>query len=206
MTLCLGLNSVTISNADLETGIRVANDAGASFYESRVPLLLLCEEREIRGRALSTLRESGLAWLPLNALEGLFELDLDDLLARADRLFALAERFSVTQVIIVPEKPSEEITLSISSDTLSCLVDRACPYGVALLYEAISFPSYALPNLTQAYVVVTDIGIPLVLGTFHLEVSRTDPQAIAPLPPRDSGLIHLSDGPDWGQSFREAYQ
>ncbi|MCD6494737.1 hypothetical protein J7K60_01645, partial [Candidatus Bipolaricaulota bacterium] len=100
----LGLNGATIAQANLESGLTVAKDAGFSYYEPRIPALIDCEEHGCRERALASLRDTGLSWLPLNALEGLFELTPDRLLARGEEIFSLAERFNVHQVIIVPGK------------------------------------------------------------------------------------------------------
>ena len=152
-----------------------------------------CEEKGFQDRAVSALRRSSLEWLPLSALEGLFALKLSALLARAGSVFLLAGRFGVTQVIVVPGNPGQETTLSVMTSTLSRLIDRAHLLGASLLYELIGFPTHAFPSLEQAYAVASNVGIPLVLDTFHLAVSRASPQEIASLSAGAIGLVHLLD-------------
>lgn len=203
MALSLGLNGATIPNADLVTGIHVASDAGLSFYEPRVALLRDNNVPEVRHKAVTLLAEGALTWLPLNALEGVFELDQAGLLTHADQVFSLAERFGVTQVIVVPGNPGQETTLSVMTSTLSRLIDRAHLLGASLLYELIGFPTHAFPSLEQAYAVASNVGIPLVLDTFHLAVSRASPQEIASLSAEAIGLVHLSDALTRGKAPEE---
>ena len=82
--ILLGLNGATIVRASLESGLIAARDAGFSFYEPRVPALTDCEELGHRELALAALQKPDFSWLPLNALEGLFELTPDRLLARGE--------------------------------------------------------------------------------------------------------------------------
>lgn len=198
------MNSATIPNADLETGIRAAADAGFSFYEPRVLLLLDCEEKGSRGRAVSALRRSGLTWLPLNALEGLFELDSETFLARADKIFSLAGRFGIPQVIVVPGQPTHRTTsIQEAQETLRTVKDRASSHEISLLYELIGFPAHAFPSLGQAYAVASNAGVPLVLDTFHLAVSRASLPEIPSLPSMAIGLVHLSDALTRGTTLEE---
>ena len=201
----LGLNSATIPNADLETGIRAAADAGFSFYEPRVPLLADFEKKGSRDRAVSVLRRSSLEWLPLNALEGLFKLDSGTFLSRADEIFSLAGRFGIPQVIVVPGQPAHGTTsIREAQETLRGVRDRASLHGVSLLYELIGFPAHAFPNLERAYTVVESVGIPLVLDTFHLAVSQASTRKIASLPSEAIGLVHLSDALTAGRALKDS--
>ena len=178
----LGLNGATSVRASLEAGLLAAKDAGFSFYEPRIPTLADCEERGCRERAVESLHETGLSWLALNALEGVFELAPDRLLARGEEIFSLAGRFNVRQVIAVPGKgrPSH----ADAQRLLTELGKRAAEHGISLLYEFIGFPEHALACLEEAHDVAAAIGLPLVLDTFHLAVSRTDPARIATLSSR----------------------
>lgn len=204
MTIPLGLNGATIPNANLETGIRAAGEAGFSFYKPRIPLLLDCEEKGSRGRAVSALRRSGLTWLPLNALEGLFALEPAALLTRADSVFSLAKRFGVSQVIVVPGQPTHGTTsIREAQETLRTVKDRASSHEISLLYELIGFSSHAFPSLEQAHAVASSAGIQLVLDTFHLAVSKTRLQEIAGLSSDAIGLVHLSDALTRGTTLEE---
>jgi len=93
----LGLNGATIPSADLQTGLNAAKEAGFSYYEPRISLLLDYEANGPIEQASILLRESGLSWLPLNAVEGLFSLEQSELLSRADEVFSLATRFEVSR-------------------------------------------------------------------------------------------------------------
>jgi len=189
----LGLNGATIPSANLETGVRVAHEAGFGGYEPRVPALLDAERRYGGARSFDSLGASGLSWLPLNALEGVFELDQEALIARARETFGLAARFSIAQVIAVPGRPARAVPLETARETLSRLVDLARAYEVHVLYELIGFPSHAFPSLRAAVALTADLDVPLVLDTFHLAVSRTDPSELRTLDPERVGLVHLSD-------------
>lgn len=197
----LGLNGTTIVRADLESGLLAAKDAGFPFYEPRIPTPADCEERGCRKDALAALQEADLSWLPLNALEGLFELAPDRLLARSEEIFSLAERFNVHQVIVVPGKgrPSRFA----AQELLAKLGDLESKHGVSLLYEFIGFPEHAFPSLEEAHAVADAAGLPLVLDTFHLAVSNTDPERIAALSAEAIGLVHLSDALTAGKMMAE---
>ncbi len=187
----LGLNGATIVRANLESGLIAARDAGFSFYEPRIPALSNCEDLGCRERSLITLQQTDLSWLPLNALEGVFELAPDRLFAWAENIFSLAERFNVRQVIVVPGKGRP--SLADARELLVELSKRGREHGVSLLYEFIGFSAHAFPSLEEAHTVAAAAGLPLVLDTFHLAVSHTDPERIAALSADAIGLVHLSD-------------
>ena len=197
----LGLNGATIVQASLEAGLIAARDAGFSFYEPRIPTLVDCEERGCREPALVALQEAGLSWLPLNALEGVFELAPDHLFARSEEIFSLAERFNVRQVIAVPGKGRP--TFTDAQGLLAELSKLGREHSVNLLYEFIGFPEYAFPSLEEAQAVADAAGLRLVLDTFHLAVSHTDPERIAALPSEAIGLVHLSDALTEGKTMAE---
>ncbi len=197
----LGLNGATIVRASLEAGLTAAREAGFSFYEPRIPTLADCEERGCRKDVLDSLSDAGLSWLPLNALEGLFELAPDRLLARAEEIFSLAEQFNVRQVIIVPGKGRP--SLSAAQELLAEISVLGSKHGVSLLYEFIGFAEHAFPSLGEARAVASGAGLPLVLDTFHLAVGCTDPGQIASLPTEAIGLVHLSDALTAGKQVAE---
>lgn len=197
----LGLNGATIVQADLVSGLIAARDAGFSYYEPRVSTLAECEKQGCRERALKSLHEAGLSWLALNALEGVFELTPDRLLTRSKEIFSLAERFNVRQVIVVPGKGRP--SLADAQELMMELGRQAHKHGVSLLYEFIGFPEHAFPSLQKAHTVVAEAGLPLVLDTFHLAVSNTDPEIIAAFPPDAIGLVHLSDALTEGKVMAE---
>ncbi len=191
----LGLNGATIMKADLISGILAAAAAGFSYYEPRIPALTQAVSVPGCAKIEAERRASGMDWLPLNALEGVFELELDDLLMRAEETFRLAAQVGIPQVIAVPGKRGHDQTpaLALAGETLSALVDRARPYGVSLLYELIGFSGHAFSTLPQALTLARDAGIPLVLDTFHLAMSKAGVEEIAALPCEMIGLVHLSD-------------
>ncbi|MCR4391505.1 MAG: sugar phosphate isomerase/epimerase [Candidatus Acetothermia bacterium] len=201
MTMILGLNGATLATASLDTGIRAARDAGFAGYEPRTPVLEGCEARGGREAALAAVAEIGLTWLPLNALEGVFALDGPTLPSQATAVFSLAARFRVPQVILVPG--SARIAESAAHAELAWLKTQATQHHVSVLYELIGFPTFAFPSLDQAYDLASAAGVPLVLDTFHLAVSRTSPGEIARLPKAAIGLVHLSDAITAGKAVEE---
>lgn len=197
----LGLNGATIPAADLDTAILAACKAGFSAYEPRFPTLTSWEARH--SRAL-TPGWQGLAWLPLNGVEGLFALGREELASRAKAVFALAARFGITQVILVPGNVAgRPIPTGEARKELTWLKAEAARLGLSLLYEFIGFPAHAFPSLSQAHALADSTGIPLVLDTFHLAVSRTAREDIARLPGEAIGLVHLSDALTIGKAPEE---
>lgn len=197
----LGLNGATLPTAHLEEALRAARDAGFIGYEPRVPTLERCEARGKREAALSAVTETELTWLPLNALEGLFSLDRSAIFSRAKAVFSLAAKFRVPQVVLVPGA-ARPIDSAARAD-LAWLKSLATQYHVTVLYEFIGFPSFAFPSLNQAHDLASASGVPLVLDTFHLAVSRTPPEEIARVPKTAIGLVHLSDAITEGKAVEE---
>ena len=200
----LGINGATIPGADLGTGIRAAARAGFSCFEPRVPRLLECETGGGEDEARRLLEGESLSWLPLNGLEGVFQLDRERLAAAAGEVFSLARRFGVFQVILVPgRREGPELSPERCSGELEWLVDLAGSHGISLLYELLGFSTHALASLDQARAVARSAGIPLVLDTFHLAVSGTSPSQIEMLAPGEIGLVHLSDALSAGKALAE---
>jgi len=188
----LGLNGATLPGSGLLDGIRSAAAAGFSYYEPRVPELEpLRTSRASEARAL--LAEVGLAWLPLNGLEGVFAEPDTVLEERAEATFALASDFGVDQVIIVPGPVEGPVDRSEAGAALKRLSKQARDHGVSLLYEFIGFAHHAFPSLEEAAAVASNAGLPLVLDTFHLAVSRTTSSSIEAIGADAIGLVHLSD-------------
>lgn len=189
----IGLNGATLPDRDLLTKIRAAAAAGFDFYEPRVPELLAFDTASGRSQVAQTLADGGLAWLPLNALEGVFSSGDGGADAAAETVFSLAARFGVPGVITVPAPPDDGLTWQAAVEALRRLRARAAVHGVTLLYELIGFPHFAFPTLTSADGIAGDAGLPLVLDTFHLAVSETAIEAIESLAQDRIGLVHLSD-------------
>lgn len=189
----LGLNGATIIKADLISGIHAAAAAGFSYYEPRIPALTQAVSVHGCAKIDADRRASGMDWLPLNALEGVFELELDDLLVRAEDMFRLAAQVGIPQVIAVPGNRGHDQTPALAGRTLSALVDRARSHGVSLLYELIGFSGHAFSTLPQALTLARDAGIPLVLDTFHLAMCKAGVEEIEAVPCEMIGLVHLSD-------------
>ncbi len=200
----LGLNGATIPSADLESGIRYARDAGFTAYEPRVPMLISYMGRHGQAPRVNMAAQRGLEWLPVNGVEGLFALAKQELGPRAVEIFALAARFAIPQVILVPGNVTgRPIPAGKARKELTWLKAEAARLGLSLLYELIGFPEHAFPSLRQAYVLADSTGIPLVLDTFHLAVSRTAREDIARLPGEAIGLVHLSDALTTGKAPEE---
>ena len=185
----LGLNGATLPKASLIAGLRAAHEEGFRLYEPRVPQLIDAEKTQVH----ELLHELDLRWLPLNALEGVFSEPNAAFEEKASRLFALAAEFGVGEMIAVPG-PTERLTdKAEASAILNRLRLRAGDHGISLLYEFIGFRHHAFPSLADAAAVARGAGMPLVLDTFHLAVSRTPLEAVSRLDRSDIGLVHLSD-------------
>ena len=188
----MGLNGATLPGRDVLTKIRAAAEAGFAFYEPRVDELLEFDTPDGRREVEQAMAEGELAWLPLNALEGVFSTVDGGADAAAEMVLPLAARFGVTQVIAVPAPPDEGLERIAAVAALRSLVARASADGLSLLYELIGFPHHAYPTLELAAGLACEVGIPLVLDTFHLAVSEAELEAIASLAAEQIGLVHLS--------------
>ena len=189
----LGINGATIPGADLLTGIHVARAAGFSFYEPRISRLLEVDTPQGRSAARSALTAEGLEWLPINALENVFASSSDQIQQAAHEICALAEGFGIGQVIAVPGAAGRTVSPAEAQDTIGALKAIAASHGIEFLYEFIGFPHHAFPSLALAREVAGASGLPLVIDTFHLAVSRTSIEAIQQMDAAEIGLIHLSD-------------
>ncbi|MFH1609157.1 MAG: sugar phosphate isomerase/epimerase [Candidatus Bipolaricaulota bacterium] len=198
----IGLNGATVPGASLEEGVRAAHRAGFTAFEPRVPLLVSAEAAGRTPQVLESLSR-GLAWLPLNGVEGVFTSPRSKLGPRAREIFALAARFRVPQAILVPGAWAAGPNPSDALAELRWLGTEARHHGVEPLYELIGFPTFAFPSLDQAYDLARAAGFPLVLDTFHLAISRTRPDEVARLPASAIGLVHLSDAITAGKGLEE---
>ncbi len=202
MSILLGLNGSTLPSADAEKAIHAVRVAGFHGLEPRVPLLTAAEAAQRTSAVLDSLTPD-LVWFPLNSVEGLFSLHQEEIVSRAKEICALAARFRVPQVIFVPGGTSAGPAWAAAVAELKVLQGIARKHGVAPLYEFIGFPTCAFPSLDQAYSLAQATGIPLVLDTFHLAISRTPLGQIARLPAAAIGLVHLSDAIASGKSVEE---
>jgi|GEM_PF-1049343 len=193
MTVKIGINGATIPSADLITGIHVARAAGFSFYEPRTPRLLEFDTAKGHQQARTAISDEGIGWLPINGLENVFAASLDEIQQAAHDVCSLAERFGISQIIVVPGATSRRISPAEAQDTLATLKSIASSYGVDLLYEFIGFPHHAFSSLRQAREVTVASNLPLVLDTFHLAASGTSGEDIQQMGVGEIGLIHLSD-------------
>jgi 4-hydroxyphenylpyruvate dioxygenase len=200
----IGLNGATLPGRDLITKIHAAADVGFDLYEPRVPELLASDTPDGPGHVRRVLSETGLSWLPLNALEGVFSSLDGGVDASAERIFPLAERFGIEAVIAVPAAPDDGLAWRDAVSELERIRRLAEKHGLRLLYELIGFPHHAFPSLELAADLAREAGIPLVLDTFHLAVSQTGTDAIAGLAADRIGLVHLSDAILGGRPVTEA--
>jgi len=200
-TPIIGLNGATISGVPLEQSLLVAKHVGFQGFEPRVPALAECASADQAEKILAMLANLGLAWLPLNALENVFAPTQITLAMQASTIFSLATKFKISQVIVVPG--TTRVRDELASAQLAWLKTQAAQHNLELLYEFIGFRSFAFPSLRQAYRLARTTGVPLVLDTFHLAVSRTSFKDITRLPAEAIGLIHLSDAVTTGKTLEE---
>lgn len=189
----LGINGATLPTGDLLTGIHVASATGFSYYEPRTPQLVEFDSQQGRRDIQTALAAEALEWLPLNAFENVFSVTPNEMDQAAHEVCALAQRFGVLQIIVVPGAVVAPLSVSEAGDTLHRLRAIAESYGIELLYEFIGFPHHAFPSLSQARQVAGASGFAMVLDTFHLAVSQTAASEILDMNAREIDLIHLSD-------------
>jgi len=201
----LGLNAITIRQADLETGLRVAKDAGFVGYEPWVSdLQALTPGHRMEVKKLQD--RLGVRWLPLMGIQGFgVALNATELTRKGEHILLLAKEMGIHAVTVVPGEVGEdrEITVDRASEELRHLAARAASLGVGLFFEMVSFPKRPFNTLAQAKALAERCGVKLVLDTFHLAVSRATLREIEHLDPHIIGLIHLSDAIVQGRELSE---
>lgn len=180
----IGLNGATLGSPKMEIFLRAAAVAGFDGVEPRLDMLIEARPEDIR--------TYGLSWFPLNAIEGLCVLPPSILLEQAIKVFALAKKYNITQVIVVPGRGYARESYS-AIEILQQLKIIAEKYGISLLYEMLGFPDAAFNTLDAAWEICQVVHVPLVLDTFHLAIARVPLNSIERLPCEAIGLIHVSD-------------
>jgi len=193
-TVELGINGATVPKAGLKEIIPIASNAGFHFVEPRQHQAEECIVSGTEAEVKHLLHLNGMSWLPLNALEGLFELDADELERRAKKLFSLANALGIPNIVVVPGvKTTKDVSLKVAKTSLSWLKSLAEDFGVDVVYEYIGFNTHYLSDFNKAIQLCQAADCKLVLDTFHLAISETPLPLIEALPADLIALVHLSD-------------
>jgi sugar phosphate isomerase/epimerase len=201
----IGLNGAVVTQADLETGMRAAVKAGFTHYEPRIPALrtyLSSNSPKDLTRLKNTI---GIRWLPLNALEdAIFPSNPLAFQIIAEKTFNLAASVDILMVIVVPSRSmKKERKVSQAAKELTKLNQLAKEHKVKLALEFLGFRDRVLHSLKEAQEVARWAEVPLVLDTFHLVVSGTQPDEIMELSTHEIALVHLSDAITQGKAVAE---
>jgi len=184
-TIKLGLNGATVFHADIKQCLEVAATVGFAYYEPREPQLKTVNNKTV----LDLLTSLNLQWLPLNALENIFEVEISE----AEAFFSLAKKFAIEKVIFVPGSINKRLSLLEATKKLRHLKSLAQKFSIIPLYEMIGFNTHPFNTLAEAKVIAEEVQIPLVLDTFHLAISRIGFKEMTDISVNLIGLVHLSD-------------
>lgn len=204
----LGLNGAVIPQADLETGIRAASEAGFAYYEPRLLTLQAYLSLHSLEKVKNLRLALGIEWLPLNALEVvIFPADPTAFWEKAEALFDLAASFGIPTVILVPAKipqGAKEADIKPQAEkAINKLIALAGLRKVGLALEMLGFPNRMLNRLKEARKFISRDKLPLVLDTFHLTINGTTADEIEKLSPEEIALVHVSDALVSGKPVEE---
>lgn len=194
----LGFNGATLPGKDLLTRLKAAASAGFSFYEPRVSALECFADRSAFEELKEEMEHLNISWLPLNALEDvIFPRDRIEFEKKREKVLRLADDFGLSTVVAVPAvKPPGISDLDLkenANSALSSLIKESNTYGLDVAFEMIGFSDRAFNSIGAARELVEEMGITLIVDTFHLAISEVSLEKLKKIPSELIEVVHVSD-------------
>jgi 2-keto-myo-inositol isomerase len=203
----LGLNGATTINANLETDIRVAAEAGYQYLEVWAAKLRDFLERRSLGELRDLIAASGIKPLSINALENVtFQpaQKYQELQAECAWLCEQAGALGCRFVVVVPSPlpvggASREEVKRESLEKLQSYLAIARRHGVGLAFEFLGEPNCSVPDLALCNEIVEEVDDPdlgLVLDAFHFYAGDSRLEDIPKVDPAKLFVVHMNDVED----------
>lgn len=202
----IALNGATTMNADLETDIRAASQAGFRWLEiwaSKLRAFL-----ESRGTAdLNALFSGGdIRPYSINSIERITFRDpggQERLLAECEDLCRVAEELRCPYVVVVPSPSPAGVgraqVIEESSRVLAELGGIAAKHGVGLAFEFLGQAGCSVQTLELADDIVRNVGranVGLVIDSFHFYAGGSTIESIDALDAKRLFIFHINDAED----------
>lgn len=200
------LNGATTMNADLETDIRAASEAGFGWLEiwaSKLRAFLRSQSAPDLRNLFST---HNLKPYSINSIERITFRDAamhQSLLAECEELCRIAEEIRCPYIVVVPSPKPDGAThsevIEESARVLNELSEIAAKRNVGLAFEFLGQPDCSVQTLKLADEIVRKVGLPnvgLVIDSFHFYAGGSTIESIDALDPDRLFIFHINDAED----------
>jgi 2-keto-myo-inositol isomerase len=211
--MLLGFNGATSMNYDLETDIRIAQQAGFDLLEIWAAKL----NNYLADNSLESLKqrleEAHVKPYSINSIEFItFKegRDYEEIKTECRRLCSIAKELDCPKIVVVPsptpEGATEEDIIAESVRVLRELSAIASEYDVDLAFEFLGFSHISVSTLDLCYRIVRETDRPnigLVLDTFHFYAGGSGVEEIEAVDKDKIFIFHINDAEDRERSRLE---
>ena len=204
--MLLGFNGATSMNYDLETDIRLAQQAGFELLEIWAAKL----NKYLEGNSLESLKrlfeEAGIKPYSINSIEFItFKRgkDYESIKSECERLCRIAKELRCPKIVVVPSPTppgaAEEDIVEESVRVLRELSTISGKYDVDLAFEFLGFSHISVSRLEQCSRIVQETDRPnigLVLDTFHFYAGGSNVEEIDGVDKDKIFIFHINDAED----------
>jgi 2-keto-myo-inositol isomerase len=193
-------------NADLETDIRAASEAGFTWLEIWASKLRAFLESRSAADLKDLFAAHNVRPYSINSIEHITFRDSNRrrlLLAECDELCRIAEEIHCPYVVVVPSplptSASRSDVIEESSRVLGELAGIAASRGVGLAFEFLGQPDCSVSTLALADEIVGKVGRPnvgLVIDSFHFYAGGSAIESIDALDAKRLFIFHINDAED----------
>jgi 2-keto-myo-inositol isomerase len=199
----LALNGATTMNADLETDIRAASEAGFDCLEIWASKLRAFLESHTTAELENLFATNGLKPYSINSIERITFRDATGhkaLLAECEDLCRTAAEVRCPYIVVVPSPLPGNTTrpevIEESTRVLSRLGSIAEEYGIGLAFEFLGQTDCSVQTLGLADEIVqrvNRVNVGLVLDSFHFFAGGSTIDSIVALDPDRLFIFHIND-------------
>jgi 2-keto-myo-inositol isomerase len=202
----IALNGATTMNADLETDIRAASEAGFDWLEIWASKLRVFLQSRSTADLNDLFASHNIKPYSINSIERITFRGTDEhrsLLLQCEDLCRVAGEIRCPYVVVVPSPlpPGKSRTdvIDESSRVLEELAVIAAKRGVGLAFEFLGQPDCSVQTLDLADEIVRKVRQPnvgLVIDSFHFYAGGSTIESIDALDPSNLFIFHVNDAED----------
>jgi 2-keto-myo-inositol isomerase len=202
----IALNGATTMNADLETDIKAAGQAGFELIEIWASKLRAFLESSTTADLKTLLEQNNVEPYSINSIEHITFRNIEDyekIKTETKEFSRIAGEIGCPYVVVVPgklpENPSEEKIIEESVRVLNELADISEKYNVGLAFEFLGQTDCSVQTLDLDKKIVEKVNrenVGLVIDTFHFYAGNSSFEAIETLDPEKLFIFHINDAED----------
>jgi len=202
----IALNGATTMNADLETDIRAASEAGFDCLEIWASKLRAFLDRRTPADLADRFAANNIRPYSINSIERVTFRDDDghrSLLAECENLCEIAAAIHCPYIVVVPSPlpkgTNRAEVIAESTRVLDDLSGVAAKHGIALAFEFLGQPECSVQTLALADEIVRGVGRPnvgLVIDSFHFYAGGSTFDSIRALDADRLFIFHINDAED----------